>query len=129
MLEVVSQIACNDSTVYIHGGGTGKEVMARAIHLASARAEEPFVAINRAALRKRGWKVNCSAMKRGLTGAVKSSKGLLPRPRRTILLDEIGDMPRPSRQVCGSSGTLFYPLAANAPCSGCARHRSHQPQP
>ena len=51
VLEAVSRIAKTDSTVYIHGeSGTGKELIAKAIHLASPRKDEPFVAINCAAI-------------------------------------------------------------------------------
>ncbi|NTU42010.1 MAG: sigma-54-dependent Fis family transcriptional regulator, partial [Nitrospirales bacterium] len=51
VFEKVSLIARTDSTVYIHGeSGTGKELIAKAIHTASPRKDEPFVAINCAAI-------------------------------------------------------------------------------
>ncbi len=96
VLEVVSQIALNDSTVYIHGAsGTGKEVVARAIHLASPRNSKPFVAINCAALPENLLESELFGHEKGaFTGAIKSSKGLFAQADGgTIFLDEIGDMP------------------------------------
>lgn len=96
VLEVVSQIALNDSTVYIHGAsGTGKEVVARAIHLASPRNSRPFVAINCAALPENLLESELFGHEKGaFTGAIKSSKGLFAlADGGTIFLDEIGDMP------------------------------------
>ena len=51
VLDTVTRIANTESTVYLHGeSGTGKELIAKAIHLASGRKNNPFVAINCAAL-------------------------------------------------------------------------------
>ena len=51
ILDVVTRIAKLDSTVHIHGdSGTGKELIAKAIHIASDRKDKPFVALNCAAL-------------------------------------------------------------------------------
>ncbi|CAH2030820.1 sigma-54-dependent transcriptional regulator [Trichlorobacter ammonificans] len=120
VLEVVSQIARNDSTVYIHGeSGTGKEVMARAIHLASARAEEPFVAINCAALPETLLESELFGHEKGaFTGAVKSSKGLFAQAHGgTILLDEIGDMPLSiqAKFLRVLQERQFYPVGGERP--------------
>src|ERR1051325_2035149 len=51
ILELVARGAKTDSTIYVHGeSGTGKELIAKAVHLSSARRDMPFVAINCAAL-------------------------------------------------------------------------------
>lgn len=95
VLEMVSQIAKTDSTVYIHGeSGTGKELIAKAIHLGSERKSKPFVAINCAALPEPLLESKLFGHEKGaFTGAVKSSKGLFTQAHEgTIFLDEIGDM-------------------------------------
>ena len=96
VLEVVSQIAPTDSTVYIHGeSGTGKELIARALHLSSGRKDKPFVAINCAALPETILESELFGHEKGsFTGAVRTSKGLFVQAQSgTIFLDEIGDMP------------------------------------
>ena len=96
ILEAVSRIAKTDSTVYIHGeSGTGKELIAKAIHLASERKNNPFVAINCAALPETLLESQLFGHEKGsFTGAVRSTKGLFTQAHEgTIFLDEIGDMP------------------------------------
>ena len=95
VLEIVSQIAKTDSTVYIHGeSGTGKELIAKAIHLGSDRKSKPFVAINCAALPEPLLESKLFGHEKGaFTGAVRSAKGLFAQAHGgTIFLDEIGDM-------------------------------------
>ncbi len=95
ILEMVSQIARTDSTVYIHGeSGTGKELIAKAIHLRSERKNRSFVAINCAALPEPLLESRLFGHEKGaFTGAVRSSKGLFAQAHQgTIFLDEIGDM-------------------------------------
>lgn len=96
VLEVVSQIAETDSTVFIRGdSGTGKELIAKAIHLASERKEKPFVAINCATLPETLLESKLFGHEKGaFTGAVRSTRGLFTQAHGgTIFLDEIGDMP------------------------------------
>src|SRR5258708_2417349 len=96
VLGMVRVVAPTDATVLINGEtGTGKELIAEAIHKCSDRSNGPFV------------KVNCSAIPAGLleselfghergayTGAVARSIGRFERANRgTLFLDEIGDLP------------------------------------
>jgi two-component system response regulator GlrR len=96
LLEMVARIAGTDSTVYIHGeSGSGKEVIAKAIHLASQRKDKAFVAINCAALPETLLESELFGHDRGaFTGAVRSTKGLFcESDGGTLFLDEIVDMP------------------------------------
>jgi two-component system response regulator GlrR len=98
VLDMVSRIAKLDSTVYIHGeSGTGKELVAKAIHLASDRKDEPFIALNCAALPETLLESELFGHEKGaFTGAVKQKPGRVEEADGgTIFLDEIGDMSRP----------------------------------
>ena len=100
-LERVARVAATDATVLITGEtGTGKELIARAIHAASPQAKQPLV------------KVNCAVLPDGLvaselfghergafTGAVERRRGRFELASKgTIFLDEIGELP-PATQV------------------------------
>jgi formate hydrogenlyase transcriptional activator len=97
--EVVSQIALvapADSTVLLIGEtGTGKEVMARALHDRSRRAREPFVAVNCAALPESLVESELFGYEKGaFTGALSRKIGKFEMADRgTLFLDEIGDLP------------------------------------
>ncbi|HOC45145.1 MAG: sigma-54 dependent transcriptional regulator [Syntrophorhabdaceae bacterium] len=96
VLETISRIAKTDSTVLLLGeSGTGKDLIAKAIHLASDRKERPFVAINCAALPEALLESNLFGHEKGaFSGAIRETKGLfLQAHGGTIFLDEIGDMP------------------------------------
>ncbi len=97
----IAQIAPTDCNVLITGdSGTGKELVARAIHAASQRAEGPFVAFNCGALSESLIDNELFGHEKGAyTGADDSRGGLLEEANGgTIFLDEIGEMP-PSMQV------------------------------
>ena len=97
--EVVGQIALvapADSTVLLVGEtGTGKEVMARALHDQSRRAREPFVAVNCAALPETLVESELFGYEKGaFTGALSRKIGKFEMADRgTLFLDEIGDLP------------------------------------
>ncbi len=98
--RMVETVAHTDATVLILGErGTGKELVAKALHLRSPRKDQPFLV------------VNCSSLPQGLieselfghakgafTGAVGAKKGLFEAAHRgTVFLDEIADLPLPAQ--------------------------------
>lgn len=96
-IRLAREYATIDSTILIHGRtGTGKEVFAHAIHNASRRRGEPFVAINCAALPESILESELFGYVEGaFTGARKSGKaGVFEMAHGgTLLLDEVGEMP------------------------------------
>jgi DNA-binding NtrC family response regulator len=96
VLDVVRSVAPTDASVLINGeNGTGKELVADALHQLSARARGPFVKINCAAIPSELIESELFGYKRGaFTGAVNDKVGLFEQASGgTLLLDEIGEMP------------------------------------
>jgi PAS domain S-box-containing protein len=94
IFNILQQVAESDSTVLIEGEtGTGKELMASALHNLSLRKDEPFVAINCGALPDTLLESELFGYKAGaFTNAEKDKPGLFQAAGKgTILLDEIGD--------------------------------------
>ncbi len=94
IFNILPQVAESDSTVLIEGEtGTGKGLMASAIHTHSGRKDEPFIAINCGALPDSLLESELFGYKAGaFTGAEKDKPGLFQAAGKgTIFLDEIGD--------------------------------------
>jgi transcriptional regulator with PAS, ATPase and Fis domain len=98
VFKIVETVAPTNSTILILGEtGTGKELVARAIHQTSARASEKFVALNCSAIPESLLEAELFGHVKGaFTGAVASRPGRFELAHRgTLFLDEIGTMPMP----------------------------------
>jgi len=99
--QMAEKVADSDASVFISGeSGTGKEVLARYIHQHSPRKDQPFVAINCAAIPENMLEAVLFGYEKGaFTGAIKSMPGKFEQAQGgTLFLDEIGEM-RPDLQT------------------------------
>src|SRR6266568_9253890 len=93
--QLADEVARSDVTVLIEGeSGTGKEIVARSIHLKSARADNPFISVNCAALPEQLLEAELFGHVKGaFTGAVADKPGRFQlADGGTLFLDEIGDL-------------------------------------
>ena len=98
VLRNIEKMAPTNVAVLLRGeSGTGKELLARAVHKLSARAREPFVPINCAAIPETLLESELFGHEKGaFTGALKQTIGKIESANRgTLFLDEIGDVPLP----------------------------------
>ena len=98
VIRTVERVASADVSVMLLGAsGTGKELLAQAVHEQSARAKGEFVAINCAAIPENLLEAELFGYERGaFTGAVKTTPGKIELAQGgTLFLDEVGDIPLP----------------------------------
>lgn len=96
VLDQASRAARTSSTVLIRGEtGTGKELLAKAIHFNSPRKSEPFITINCGAIPKELLESELFGFQKGsFTGAIANKKGKMEMASKgTVFFDEIGEMP------------------------------------
>lgn len=96
LARMVEKIAPSDVTTLLLGdSGTGKELLAKALHNLSSRKDKPFVAVNSAAIPENLLESELFGYEKGaFTGAVKQTKGKIEyADHGTFFLDEIGDLP------------------------------------
>jgi two-component system response regulator PilR (NtrC family) len=94
--DMIGKLARSQAPVYITGeSGSGKEVAARLIHIGSARADAPFVAVNCGAIPENLMESEFFGYKKGaFTGADSDKIGYLQAAQKgTLFLDEVGDLP------------------------------------
>lgn len=97
-LNQLEQVASSEATVLLLGeSGTGKELFARALHLQSARRDQPFVKVNCAAIPETLFEAELFGHEKGAyTGASQQRIGRFEQANGgTLFLDEIGDLPLP----------------------------------
>lgn len=96
LYEMIASIAETEATVLLQGPtGTGKELMANAIHFRSRRSDRPFVRVNCAAIPESLLESELFGHEKGaFTGAIRQHRGRFEQAHNgTILLDEIGEIP------------------------------------
>lgn len=96
VFDIIDQVAATNSNVFIHGkSGTGKELVAKAIHYKSRRSDKIFLPVNCGAISENLIESELFGHKKGsFTGATEDKLGLFKvADGGTLFLDEIGDLP------------------------------------
>jgi len=117
VFRIIGRLAKSNITVLINGqSGTGKELVAKALHQHSPRANKAFIALNMAAIPKDLLESELFGHEKGaFTGAVSRRAGRFEQANNgTLFLDEIGDMPveLQTRLLRVLADHEFYPLGA-----------------
>ncbi len=97
VFDMVKRVGKTQSTVLIFGkSGTGKELIAKALHFHSRRSERPFVAVNCSAIPETLMESELFGHTKGsFTGAISNQKGLFEEAHGgTLFLDEVGEIPQ-----------------------------------
>lgn len=120
VFRAIGRLARSNITVLINGeSGTGKELVARALHRHSPRVEQPFIALNMAAIPKDLLESELFGHEKGaFTGAQQRRAGRFEQADGgTLFLDEIGDMPAElqTRLLRVLSDGEVYPVGARTP--------------
>ncbi len=120
VFRAIGRLARSHITVLINGqSGTGKELVAQALHRHSPRASRPFIALNMAAIPKDLMESELFGHEKGaFTGATTRRAGRFEQAHNgTLFLDEIGDMPSElqTRLLRVLSDNEFYPVGAHSP--------------
>jgi len=120
VFRAIGRLARSHITVLINGeSGTGKELVAKALHRHSPRADQPFVALNMAAIPRDLMESELFGHEKGaFTGAQARRVGRFEQANHgTLFLDEIGDMPAElqTRLLRVLADNEFYPVGAHAP--------------
>jgi two-component system nitrogen regulation response regulator GlnG len=120
VFRAIGRLAHSHTTVLITGeSGSGKELVARALHRHSPRANEPFIALNTAAIPKDLLESELFGHERGaFTGAAAQRRGRFEQADGgTLFLDEIGDMPAElqTRLLRVLSDGQFYRVGGHTP--------------
>jgi two-component system nitrogen regulation response regulator GlnG len=126
VFRAIGRLSQSNVTVLINGeSGSGKEVVARALHKHSSRGKQPFIALNMAAIPRDLLESELFGHERGaFTGAQALRKGRFEQAEGgTLFLDEIGDMPSElqTRLLRVLSDGFFYRVGGHAPIKADVR--------